>query len=310
MHGFILSVAFLGIMATPLAAQQRPLPAPGACLGPNAKCFDDFEVASPELVAGNVYRVVGGIIVNMAFSVGDDGIIMVDSNFGELTEKILVAIREVSDQPIRFLIDTHAHGDHANGNANFARSGTVIVAHDNTRVRLADPPRGAPATAIALPGVTFSDRVTFHFNGEEVEAFNVGPGHTDGDVLVYFKGSDVIHMGDTLVGHYPFIDSSRGGNYLGFIETLNAAITLAGPNTKVIPGHGPIADREDLIRFRDLVLDIYNRVSALVKEGRTLEQVIAAKPTADYDKKWAGPRGSDGIVTAAYNAVVAAIAGQ
>jgi len=303
MRTLVPLAALFGVIATPLAAQPPGGMAPGGMApGMGARNWDDFEIASPEHVAGNIYRVVGGIIVNMAFSVGDDGIIMVDSNFEDLTEKIFTAIREVSTQPIRFLIDTHSHGDHADGNVSFGMAGTIIVAHDTVRIRLAHPPQGASAPAIALPIVTFSDRVTFHFNGEEVEAFHIAAGHTDGDVLIHFKGSDVIHMGDAFVSHYPLIDTGRGGNLLGLIETLDAAITRVGPDTKIIPGHGPIADRDDLIEFRDMVVGIHDRVSALVVEGRTLEQIIAARPTADYDQRWAGPQGSEGIVRAAYNA--------
>ena len=156
---------------------------------------------------------------------------------------------------------------------------------------------------IGLPVVTFIDRVSFHLNGEEVEAFHVTAGHTDGDVLIYFRDSDVIHMGDVFVGQYPIIDPSRDGSYLGLIETLNAAIALVGPNTRVVPGHGPIGDRGDMVEYRDMLLDIHTRVSTLVMEGSTLDEIIAARPTANYDERWAGGRGPDGIVTAAYNEI-------
>ena len=300
MGRFTSLATFLGIIAVPLSAQ----PPPGMAPGMGAQNWDNFEIAAPEHVAGNIYRVVGGVIVNMAFSVGDDGIIMVDSNFGDLTARIVAAIREVSDEPIRFLIDTHSHTDHADGNANFGRSGTIIVAHATVRTRLADPPQGASAPAIALPIVTFSDGMSFHFNGEEVEAVHVTAGHTDGDVLIHFKGSDVIHMGDIFVGQYPIIDVSRGGSYLGLIETLNAAITLVGSNTRIVPGHGPIRERDDMIEYRNMLVDIYDRVSTLVMEGRALAEIVAAKPTADHDERWAGGRGSDGIVGAAYAEIV------
>ena len=298
MSRLILAV-LLSVLATPLVAQQPAGMAPG--MGP--RNWDNFEIARPEHVAGNVYNVVGGIIVNMAFSVGDDGIILVDSNFQELTARIVSAIGEISDEPIRFLIDTHSHADHADGNVSFGQSGTIIVAHDTVRVRLADPPQGESAPAVALPIVTFFDRVSFHFNGEEIEAIHIAAGHTDGDVLIHFKGSNVIHMGDAFVGQYPIIDVSRGGSCLGLIETLNAAIALVGPDTKIIPGHGPITDRDDMIEFRDMLVGIHDRVSALVLEGLTLEQVIAAEPSADYDERWAGPRGSVGLITAAYNEI-------
>ncbi|MDG2088787.1 MAG: hypothetical protein P8J68_08635 [Arenicellaceae bacterium] len=156
---------------------------------------------------------------------------------------------------------------------------------------------------MALPIVTFADRITFHFNGEEVEAFHIVAVHTDEDVMVYFKKSNVIHMEDVFVGHYPIIDSSRNGSYLGLLESLNAGIEHAGPDIKIIPGYGPIGDREDMIEFRDVIQDMHNRVSALGDEGMTSEQVIAANPKADYDGRWAGPRGSRAIINAAYQSV-------
>jgi cyclase len=314
----ILFAAVIGTLSAPLLAQQpagMPPPGMGAGMGMGMGMgppdFDSLTVASPEHVAGNVYRVVGAVIVNMAFSVGEDGILLVDSNFEEMTEKILAAIREVSDDPIRFLIDTHAHGDHADGNVTFGKLGSVIVAHDSVRDRMANPPQDptAPlvataAPAIALPIVTFSESVTFHFNGEEVQAFYIARAHTDGDILIYFKGSNVIHMGDVFGGQYPLIDRARDGSFLGFIETVNAAIGIVEPDTKIMPGHGAIAGRNDLIEFRDMLQDIHGRISDLAQEGKTLEQVIAARPTADHDDKWAGPRGSDGLVTAAYNEIM------
>lgn len=295
-HVALLAASLIASMATPVSALSPRQ-------GERIQNFDYVEVATPEHVAGNIYNVVGTVIVNMGFSVGVDGILMVDSNFEELSDRVITAIREVSEEPIRFLIDTHSHRDHADGNAKFTELETLLVAHDTVRDRLENPPQGEPADSLALPIVTFADRITFHFNGEEVEAFHIAAGHTDEDVMVYFKGSNVIHMGDVFVGHCLIIDPSRNGSYLGLLESLNAGIEHAGPDTKIIPGHGPIGDRKDMIEFRDVIQDIHNRVSALVDEGMTLEQVIAANPTADYDGRWAGPRGSRAIINAAYQSV-------
>lgn len=294
MKKLVFLAMFIGMTAAAVDAQAQP--------NPGAQNWDDFVVASAEHVAGNIYKVVGGVIVNMAFSVGDDGIMLVDSNFEDLTDQIIAAIGQVSDKPIRFLIDTHSHTDHAEGNISFGETGTIIVAHDVVRGQLANPPRGEAAAAVALPIITFPEQVNFHFNGEEVEAFHIAAGHTNGDIMIYFKGSDVIHMGDVFVGHYPIIDPSRDGNLLGLIKSLNAAIEIVGQNTKIIPGHGDVGDREDVIEFRDMLVDIYDRVSSLVTEGKSLQQVIAAGPTSNHDDRWAGPQGSTGIVTAAYNA--------
>ncbi len=291
-------VLVFAITAAPLFAQP-----PGMAPGMGTQNWDNFEIAPPEHVAGNIYKVVGGIIVNMAFSVGDDGIILVDSNFAALSEKIIAAIREVSDEPIRFLIDTHAHADHADGNISFAQSGTMIFAHDSVRMRLANPPQGASAPPVALPIVTFADEMTFHVNGEEVQALHVAAAHTDGDVLIFFRGSDVIHMGDVFVGQYPIIDVTRGGSYIGLIETLDTAIALVGPDTTVVPGHGPLSDRDGMIEYRNMLQDIYDRVRALISEGRTLEEVITANPSAAHDERWTGGRNADGIIRAAYREI-------
>lgn len=291
----LLLVTVIGLIATPLLGQP-----PGMGPGMGAQNWENFEISRPQHVAGNIYNVVGGIIVNMAFSVGDDGIVLVDSNFAALTEKIVGSIREISDEPIRFVIDTHDHADHADGNVNFGRAGAIIVAHDTARERLANPSQGEPAARVALPIVTFAEGISFHVNGEEVEAIHVTAGHTDGDVLIFFRGSNVIHMGDVFVGQYPIVDTTRGGSYLGLIETLDRAIALVGPETRVIPGHGPISDRNDMIEYRDMLQSIYERVSALARAGRSIEQIIASNPSRNYDERWAGGRGSDGIVRAAY----------
>jgi cyclase len=300
MRKYLLIMAILSVITTRLAAQ--PPPGMGMAMGMGTQNWDNTQIASPEHVSGNVYRVVGGVIVNMAFSVGDDGIILVDSNFAALTEKIAAAIREVSEQPIRFLIDTHDHTDHAEGNENFGRAGAMIVAHDTVRTRLADLSQG-PAASAALPVLTFAQGMSFHFNGEEIEVLHVAAGHTDGDVLVYFKGSNVIHMGDVFVGQYPIIDITRGGTYLGLIKTLNAAIVLVEPDTTIVPGHGPISERVDMIDYRDMLQDIYDRVAALHSAGQSLPAIIASRPSEDHDQRWAGGRGSESIIRAAYREV-------
>ncbi|MFL2546106.1 MAG: MBL fold metallo-hydrolase [Candidatus Rariloculaceae bacterium] len=247
----MLLATAIGLVVTPSLAQPP---------GMGARNWDNFEIAAPQHVAGNIYNVVGGIIVNIAISVGDDGIILVDSNFAALTEKILASIREISDEPIRFVIDTHDHADHADhadGNVNFGRAGAVILVHDSVRARLANPPQGPSAPSVALPIVTFAESVSLHVNGEDVEAIHVAAGHTDGDVLIFFRGSDVIYMGDVFVGQYPISDVTRGGSYAGFIETLDRAVALIGPDTLVIPGHGPISGRNDMIDYRNMLRDIY-----------------------------------------------------
>ena len=249
-------------------------------------------------VAGNVYYLEGrgG---NIGLSVGEDGIVMIDDQFAPLTEKIVAAIRRISNSEIRFLINTHVHGDHTGGNENLGKMGVLILAHDRVRVRLAEGIGGGPpAPDSALPILTYSDTVTIHLNGEDVHAFPVPPAHTDGDSFIHFRGSDVLHLGDVFrTTGYPFIDRTNGGTLSGTIDALAIAIGVAGPETKMVPGHGVVSSREDVIEFRDMVLAVTDRVSKLVDEGKSYEEVAAATPTAEYDAKWGSP---DRFLTAVY----------
>lgn len=221
---------------------------------------------------------------------GPDGVLLVDAQFAPLTEKLVAAIRKVSDKPIRFLVNTHVHGDHTGGNENFARLGATIFSRDPLRSRLEHPNPSAngtparPAPALALPVVTYDGPVTFHLNGESVNLFPVRNAHTDGDTLVRFAKHDILAVGDYFrtVG-YPLVDLNSGGSLQGLIDGLGATIGRAGPNTRIIPGHGPITDRNGLIAQRDLLLAIRDKVAPLVAQGKTVEEVLAAKPTAEFD---------------------------
>jgi cyclase len=219
---------------------------------------------------------------NIGVSVGDDGVVMIDDQFAPLTDKILAAIHSLSSGDIRFLINTHVHPDHTGGNANFGRMGIVILARDAVRVRLmANSPKEA------LPILTFSDQITIHLNGEDVRVIPVAPAHTDGDSYVYFTGSDVIHSGDVFrTTGFPYIDLANGGTLQGTLDALGVLVGLAGPNTKIVPGHGVPSTRADVTEFRDMILDVKNRVAAMVARGMTYEQVAAANPTGAYAQKW------------------------
>ena len=235
-------------------------------------------------VAGGVHYLAGrgG---NIGLSIGDDGVVMIDDQYAPLTERILAAIRDVSNGDIRFVINTHVHPDHTGGNENLGNMGIIILAHDRVRVRLADRLPEA-----ALPVLTYSDTATIHLNGEQVHAFPVPPAHTDGDSFIHFRGSDVLHLGDVFrTVAFPVIDTNNGGTLEGTIQALGIAIGVAGPDTKIIPGHGDVSTREDVMEFRDMILVVADRVRALVTDGETYEEVAAADPTAEYNEKWGDP---------------------
>jgi cyclase len=224
--------------------------------------------------------------------VGPDGIFMVDDEFAPLSDKILAAIRKISSAPIRFLVNTHVHPDHTGGNENFAKLGAVLFSRDELRWRLAHPAPaangapGTPARAAALPIVTYEGPVTFHFDGDEVKLVPILRAHTDGDTMVLFPASDAIMTGDSFRSlGYPNIDRGNGGSLPGMLDGLAQVIGIAGPNTKIIPGHGAIVDRAAVIAHRDMILAIRDRVADLIKQGKSQQDVIAAHPTADYDAK-------------------------
>jgi cyclase len=222
--------------------------------------------------------------------VGPDGVFLVDTQFAPLTDKIVAAVKKVSTSPIRFVVNTHVHGDHTGGNENLGKLGAAIFSRDQLRARLARPNgNAAPAPAAALPVVTYDGPVTIHMNGEEVQLIPIRSAHTDGDTLVRFPGLDVLMTGDYYRSlGYPNIDRANGGTLNGMLEGLGTTIGLAGPNTKIIPGHGPTVDRTAVTAHRDMMLAVRDRVAQMVKQGKTAPEIIAAKPTADFDAKIEG----------------------
>jgi len=253
----------------------------------------------------------GGTITMLA---GPEGILLVDSQFAPLTDKLVTAIRKISDKPIRFLVDTHVHGDHTGGNANFAKLGATIFARDQLRYRLAHPnpapdgKPGKPAPEEALPVVTYNASLSIHLDGEDVRLLPVVAAHTDGDTVVSFPGHDILAVGDIFrsVG-YPFADLANGGSLAGILEGLSEILDRAGPATRIIPGHGPIVGRDAVLAQRDLILAVRGNVQKLVQQGKTLDEVIAARPTSDIDARVPGaaPQQADRFVRWVYAEVVA-----
>ena len=224
---------------------------------------------------------------NIGLSVGEDGVVMIDDQFAPLTDRILAAIRQINPGEIRFVINTHVHGDHTGGNENLGRLGILILARDAVRVRMA---AAANTAAEALPVLTFSEPISVHLNGGTVRTIPVAPAHTDGDSFIHFVEADVVHAGDVFrTVAYPYIDLATGGTLQGTLDALGVLIGMAGPDTKIIPGHGTVATREDVIAFRDMILDVQARVAAQVAQGRTIDQILAARPAAAYE----ATRGTD-----------------
>ena len=268
---FLLAVAFL-LAATAIAQNQQD--------------FSKVEIKATK-INDKFYTLEGqgGMIGAL---VGPEGVFLVDTQFAPLTDKIVAAVKKISPNPIKFIVNTHVHGDHTGGNENFGKLGAVIFSRDQLRARLARPTgnNAQPAPAPALPVVTYDGPVTVHLNGEDVQLIPIRGAHTDGDTLVRFPGFDTLMTGDYYrsIG-YPNIDRANGGTLNGMIEGLGTTIGLAGPNTKIIPGHGPTVDRAAVTAHRDMMLILRDRVTQMIKEGKNAQQIIAAKPTADFDSK-------------------------
>jgi cyclase len=210
---------------------------------------------------------------------------VIDSQFAPLAPKIRAAIAMLSNQPVAYVVNTHWHGDHTGANEQFADAGAVIAAHDNVRTRMANAPK--PSADGALPVITFSETATFHYNDHEIHVAHPNNAHTDGDVMLHFRDVDVIHAGDVMFnGMFPFIDLGSGGSVDGFIAGMEQLAEMAGPGTKIIPGHGPVASERDVARSIVMLKDARARVAKLIAKGNDLDAVKAAAPLADYDAEW------------------------
>lgn len=253
----------------------------------------DTITVKAQALRGGVF-VITGSGGNIGLSVGNDAAFLVDDQFAPLTAKIIAAVAGVTSQPIKFVVNTHWHGDHSGGNENLGKAGALLVAHDNVRRRMSTEQfmaafnrRTPPSPAAALPVVTFTDSVTFHINGDDLVAFHVPAAHTDGDVIVHFTKANVIHMGDAMMTiSYPLVDLSSGGNVAGFITAADRALSVCTTNTIVIPGHGGVTDCAGLREWRTMIATVRDRVRAEMQKSRTLEQIKAAGLTAEFDAKW------------------------
>jgi len=245
-------------------------------------------------VTDNLYVIIGDG-GNTAFMPTSEGVILVDDKFAADAPQIAAKVKTVTDKPIRYVLNTHQHGDHTGGNENLGKMGVTIFAREELRNRLAHPAPGAngapgtPAPAAALPVITYSTPLTFHMDGDDVQAIPIPKAHTDGDTLVYFPNANVIMIGDYFRSlGYPNIDRTNGGSLPGMLAGIDKAISLCNATTKVVPGHGAITDRNGLIAHRDMIIAIRDKIAPMVSQGKTLEEVVASKPTAAYDAKVPG----------------------
>ena len=268
------SWALLGLLACPALA--------------SAQNFDDVQIQTTRITE-SIYLLQGSG-GNVAVSIGDDGTFIVDDQFAPLTDKIVAAIAELTDHPVDFVVNSHWHYDHTDGNENFGRAGALIVAHDNSRQRMetdqvlsgSNRPQAAYSKE-GLPKVTFVESMRFYYNDNVVDVFYTGPGHTDGDAQVYFRDSNVIHTGDMFVRYgLPYVDLGNGGSLDGMIEALWTIAGLIDDDTVIVPGHGQLSTRADLMEFRTMLVTIRARIKDDIAQGHSLEQVIAANPTRGY----------------------------
>lgn len=291
----VVLASCVALAAAPLGAQQN---------------FDTVQVRS-QRVAEGLYMLTGAG-GNIGVSLGDDGTLLVDDQFAPLTARIQAAVRALTSQGVKYLINTHWHGDHVGGNENFGTAGVVLIAHDNVRERMSkdqvmarfNNQKVPAAPKVALPVVTFPETVSVHVNGEDIVAFHVRHAHTDGDVMVKFTKANVVHAGDVYVRYgYPFIDEGSGGTLLGMIAANQWLLKATNAETKYIPGHGALATRADVEAFVKMLVTIRDRVQTAIAAKTSLQALLAAKPLADLDAEYMKPGGfvkADDMLTMAY----------
>jgi len=280
----LMAVAAGALAQQPAATQTPPAPMPAPA---------DVQIETVNLAPG-IYMLVGrgG---NVGLTVGVDGAAIIDDQFADMAPKIRAAVAMLSDRPVKFVINTHLHGDHTGGNDAFGQSGAVIIAQENVRKRLGTPQVNPstnapiePRARAALPVVTFADSATLHFNDDDLEFTHLPNAHTETDIVVRFRKANVVHMGDTFTGGFPFIDGNTGGTLDGYIRAHETVLPTVDDDTRIIRGHGPLGNKAELQAYHDMLVTVRDRVARLVKAGKTQEQVLEARPTKEFEEKYGG----------------------
>jgi glyoxylase-like metal-dependent hydrolase (beta-lactamase superfamily II) len=275
-----------------------------SCALPNARA-QGVDFAKQEIqtvkIADGLYVLMGGAAQgNIVVSAGNDGMFLIDSMYGPMHDKIMAALAKIGNQPIRYLVNTHLHGDHTGGNEAMAKLGAVIISHENMRKRMAQTPN---TPAAALPVLTYTDSLTLRFNGEEIYIYHPEPAHTDGDSIVYFRHANVMHVGDVPSSlRYPNIGVTDGGSVDGMIAAAQQVMKIANPQTKIIPGHlGPVVGFDEIKQQLVMFTAVRDRVMTAIRAGKTQQEVVASKPTADFDQgRMGGAITPDRFVTLVY----------
>lgn len=289
-RAFSLLAPFV-LLLTPGAATSAE-PTPSAVEPAAAAPETRTELAVQPIAPG--LHLVSGAGGNVAVWSGADAVVLVDDKLAPASEALLQAVARIDPRPVQFVVNTHWHPDHTGGNDRIGRAGGVVIAHGNTRTRMSTEQfvavydkRVPPSDPGALPVVTFEEEMSLHLNGDRLDALHVVTAHTDGDVIVWWNDANVVHLGDVMYGGgYPFIDRSSGGSLAGIVAAIEGVLSRADDRTVVIPGHGPLANRADLAGYRDMVVAVGRRVRELVEQGRSVEEVLAARPTAQFDEAY------------------------